>query len=212
MRKEKKRIIFWAISGMVLSLCVLITVICGLNNPPKFLANPANVIKAAEEVLDCAHSGDLDALEQMLYGTPSLGDAPTMDDSAQSVIWYAYKESIQYSLSDTPEATDTGVSLDAKITCLDISAVMDALKTVAPALMAEKANQTDNEDEIYDESHNYRESFVSGILQEATTLILQNQPQTMEQEMTLQFVRQDGKWQIVPTEELVQLLTGFVSE
>ncbi len=212
MERGKRTVLCWASAGAVLSLCVLITVFCGLKSHPRFLASPSKVMNAAEEVLNCARAGDLGSLSKLLYGEPSLGNVQSRDSSAQSMIWYAYLESIQYSVSETIDATDTGVSLSVTVTCLDISTVIESLKDAAPALMAHKASQIDDESIIYDESHNYREAFVAEVLQDATEQILQKQPQTAEHEVTLQLVRSDEDWQVVPTDELLQLLTGFVSE
>lgn len=212
MKTKKKAAAGWAAAGAVLSLCVLIAVIYGLNRDPQFLADPSKVTAAAEEVLDCACTGDLDTLEKMLYCEPSLGDVPNRDTSVQSMIWYAYLDSIRYSLPDTPEVTDEGISLNVSITCLDISAITEALKDTAPDLMAQEAAAAGSDEEIYDADHNYRESFISEVLQKAVSQILRRQPQTMEREITLQLVRSDRQWQVVPNEELLQLLSGFVSE
>ena len=34
----------------------------------------------------------------------------------------------------------------------------------------------------------------------------------MERDITLTFARSNGKWLVVPTEDFVQLLSGYVSE
>jgi len=209
----KKRVTTgWAAVGAVLSLCALIAVVYGLNSEPRFQADPSKVVTAAEEVLNCARTGDWESLGKILYGDPSLGEAPNRDSSVQNMIWYSYLESLQYSISESPNVTEAGVSLNVTINCLDISAVMDSLKETAPATMARKASQTDDESLIYDESHNYRDTFVTEVLRDATAQILQAEPQTTEREVTLQFVRSDGQWQAVPNDELLGLLTGFVSE
>lgn len=212
MKTRKKGTIGWSSAGAVLSLCVLIAVIYGLNSTPRLLADPSKVTSAAEKVLDCARTGDLESLEKMLFGEPSLGDVPSRDSSPQSMIWYEYLDSIQYSLPDALEVTDEGISINVTVTCLDISAVTDALNNTAPDLMERKAAAAGSEEEIYDTDHNYRESFVSEVLREAVSQILRMHPQTMERKITLQLVRSDGLWQVVPNEDLLQLLSGFVSD
>lgn len=212
MKTRKRVTIGWASAGAVLSLCVLFAVIFGLNSKPRLLADPSKVMSAAEEVLDCARSGDLGSLEKMLFGEPILGDVPSRDSSAQSMIWYEYLDSIQYSLPAAPEVTDEGIFINVTVTCLDISAVTDALKDTAPDLMERKAATVGSEEEIYDADRNYRDSFVCEVLREAVSQILRKQPQTMKREITLQLVRSNGQWQVVPNEELLLLLSGFVSE
>lgn len=211
MKKTKRSVILWLIAGAVVCLCTLGAVVYGVNSTPAVLVDPAAVTEAAEQVLACARSGDYDALGQMLYGAPDLGTRPEQSGDAESLIWSAYLDSIQYQLSDECSASGSGVALNVRITCLDISAVTDSLQTIAPELLAQKAEEMDTEEEIYDEEHNYREAFISEVLRSATAQVLAEQPRTMEREITLRLLRSNGHWQVVPTEELLQFLSGFVS-
>ena len=158
----------------------------------------------------CAAAGDYGALEALLYGAPHLGEAPQKDDSAQGLIWKAYLDSIEYSFGSC-YAVDSNMALDVCVTCLDISSVTDSIQEIAPGLMAKKAAQITDENKVYDEAHNYREDFLAEVMAESAAQALGNQAQTMEQTFTLLLVRSNGTWQVVPTEEFLRFLSGFVS-
>lgn len=209
MEKTKRSVILWSIAGAILSLCTLAAVIYGINSTPKVLVDSEALAASAEEVLECARSGDYDALSQLLYGTPDLGACPEKAENAESMIWYAFLDSIDYQVSQECYASGSGVALDIRIRCLDISAVTASLQAIAPELLLQTAQQ---EEDIYDEQNNYRESFISDVLCAATAQVLAEEPQLLDRELTLTFTRSDGRWQVVPTESLLQLLSGYVSE
>lgn len=209
MEKTKRSVILWSIAGAILSLCTLAAVIYGINSTPKVLVDSEALAASAEEVLECARSGDYDALSQLLYGTPDLGACPEKAENAESMIWYAFLDSIDYQVSQECYASGSGVALDIRIRCLDISAVTASLQAIAPELLLQTAQQ---EEDIYDEQNNYRESFISEVLCAATAQVLAEEPQLLDRELTLTFTQSDGRWQVVPTESLLQLLSGYVSE
>ena len=200
----------WAIAGLLVSLCPLFVLRYGTTHGPAILVDSQSVAEAADQVMACAAAGDYGALEALLYGAPHLGEAPQKDDSAQGLIWKAYLDSIEYSFGSC-YAVDSNMALDVCVTCLDISSVTDSIQEIAPGLMAKKAAQITDENKVYDEAHNYREDFLAEVMAESAAQALGNQAQTMEQTFTLQLVRSDGTWQVVPTEEFLRFLSGFVS-
>ena len=200
----------WAIAGLLVSLCTLFVLRYGTTHGPAVLVDSQSVAEAADQVMACAAAGDYGALEALLYGAPHLGEAPQKDDSAQGLIWKAYLDSIEYSFGSC-YAVDSNMALDVCVTCLDISSVTDSIQEIAPGLMAKKAAQITDENKVYDEAHNYREDFLAEVMAESAAQALGNQAQTMEQTFTLQLVRSDGTWQVVPTEEFLRFLSGFVS-
>ena len=135
----------WAIAGLLVSLCTLFVLRYGTTHGPAVLVDSGSVAEAADQVMACAASGDYEALENLLYGAPHLGEAPQKDDSAQGLIWKAYLDSIEYSFPDSCYAVDANMALDVCVTCLDISSVTDSLQEIAPGLMAKKAAQITDE-------------------------------------------------------------------
>ena len=200
----------WAIAGLLVSLCTLFVLRYGTTHGPAVLVDSQSVADAADQVMACAAAGDYGALEALLYGAPHLGEAPQKDDSAQGLIWKAYLDSIEYSFGSC-YAVDSNMALDVCVTCLDISSVTDSIQEIAPGLMAKKAAQITDENKVYDEAHNYREDFLAEVMAESAAQALGNQAKTMEQTFTLLLVRSNGTWQVVPTEEFLRFLSGFVS-
>lgn len=211
MNKERKYGICWLLAAAVLSLCTLAVAAWGVGSSPTLLVDPSQVLTEVEEVLLCAQSGEYERLGSLLYGQPDLGKTPEKTREAQSMIWYAFLESITYQLPEGCYALDDQVAVDVRVSCLDITAVTDALKTIAPELLTQAGEQAQREEDIYDENHNYREDFLSQVLYDATTQALAQEREMLEKDITLCLTRQGGRWQVVPTEQLLEFLSGFVS-
>lgn len=207
MEKTTRIAICWAAAGAILVLCALGVLAYGLGHGPQLLTDPT---PAAAEVLDTVRAGEFDRLRELLSGSPKIGAFPEKDDTPQSMLWYAYLDSMTYQLSDDAVPAGSYVDVTASISCLDIRAALEALPQEAQALLEQKAGQTYEESDIYDEQHNVRSELAAELLRQAASQILENAPQ-WEQEITLQLVRMDDRWQVMPGDGLTKLLSGFLS-
>lgn len=211
MKNMKKPAILWGIAGLVLSLCVLIAAVYGMNSSPAMLADPASVTAAAEQVLDCARSGNFEELETLLSGNTQLGEAPSGEDTAESLIWQAFLESVEYEIAEEVTTSGSGVCVNVHIRCLDISQLSATLQESVPELIRKIVTETEDKSKIYDAERNYQDTFLAEVLLTATQQILTKQLPTMEFDMVLNLVPSADGWLVTPTEELLQFLTGFVA-
>lgn len=194
MKNMKKPAILWGIAGIVISLCTLIAAVYGMNGSLAIHVDTDAILTAAEQTMDTACSGDFEALGPLLAGAPDLGAAPENSGDAQGKIWQAYLDSIEYQLGKHCYADSNTVALDVQLSCLNISAVMASLQEAVPDMLTENTAA----------SHEVT-------LLSATEQILAAPP-TMERTLTLHFARSGGSWKVLPTEALLQFLSGFVSE
>ena len=212
MKQNKLPAKLWILAGIILSLLTLTVTVYGMHSTPAMAMNPDVVVDAVTETLDCVRSGDYEALGQMLYSAPDLGEAPTSTEDLESKILLTFLNSIQYRIGSDVRATDSGVSVDVHITCMDISALSTAMQEIVPDLMNQIANEIGDEKLVYNEDHNYRDDFIDQVLRTAAEQVLADAPQTMDKDLTLDLVQSGGRWQVVPTDAFVKLLSGYVSE
>lgn len=194
MKNLKKPVILWGLAGLILSLCTLVITLVGLLSEPVVRVDTEAVVSAAEQTLDCARTGDFEALQKLLAGAPDLGPAPENTGDTKSILWQAYLESLEYQFSDQCHAEGDIITLDMQLTCLDIPAVIAKLQETVPTILVENTT----------EGH-------EAVLLSATEDILSQPPMT-ERTVTLQLRNADGGWKVLANETFVQLLTGFVSE
>ena len=212
MKRNTLSVILWAAAGLILAAATIGTAIYGTRSTPGIRMDQSVVQEAAEQVMTCARSGDYAALSQLLYGNPGLGQGMEKEDEAKSMIWHAYLNSIQWTLAENCAPTATGVTLDVTVQCMDISAVTTALQAIAPERMNQLAKEKTIEEEISDKDKNSLQEFVAEVLGSATAEALAQPSQLMERTMTLELTRANGIWQVVPTQELMHFLSGFVAE
>lgn len=208
MKKKSFAAIVWMAAGIAVSLCVWI-LLSGLPRDPVLLVDEQSVRACAEEFLTRVCSGDYTGASQLLFGTPDLGEPPRSDDPV-GIIWDAYLDSIQYKCDQVCSCTDSQVTLEVQLQCLDIDSVTDVLQQKGQELLEARAREIHDESLVYDGDHNYLDSFLTPILLDATMQALDKNAQSMQRQLTLQFVRQDGAWRIVPTQQLQDFLSGFI--
>lgn len=202
----------WTAAGVFFCVLTLAVILIGVNQTTAVVTN-ANAIQAeAEALMNTIQAGDLETLSGMLYGAPDLGTAPERDKDAESMLWYAYLESLQYRISDQLTTPDNSIAVEVQLTAMDLSAVTDALQESAPGLLAEKAVALDDEKTVYDENRQYREEFIADVLLDSSRQILSQPLAEAEHTLTLHFVRSGHSWLALPSEELLHLLSGYITQ
>ena len=191
---------------MFFSIITLAIAIYGINSKTVSLMDSADAMDAAAQVMDAVCAGDFDALEELLSDQPDLGECPPKNQEAENLIWHAYIDSIQYQLYPSEEE----MAVDVSVSCLDVPAVLTQMQSIVPQLLKDAKRNGDAD--IYDAEHNYQEAFLSETLSTAAKQILSGETQTREVDVTLKLVRSRGSWRVLPTEELQNLLSGFISE
>lgn len=212
MKEKTKKPLCWTAAGILLALLTVVFIVYGLSGAPVVAVSSAAAQEEAAQVMDTLIRGDRAALSGMLYGNPRLDPLPEDASSAERLIWERYLDSFNYHFEDAVTATDNGISIEMTLRCLDIPALMEVLKTTTPTLLNQKAQALGDESLIYDSEQNYRPEFLDAVLQEAVKTSLDAQPETREHRIILEFRRWNGQWKLVPSEEVQDLLTGFLAE
>ena len=95
------------------------------------------------------------------------------------------------------------------ITHLDVSTIVGKFPERAKSLMDQKIAAAENLTEIYDEQNNFRQELVEQVLQEALQQTLAQDGETVTREVSLKLVNRDGRWWVIPHQNLLQILTGL---
>lgn len=210
-KRIKTPLIFLAV-GCLAALAAGALILTGLYREPIVAVSAAALRKNGEQAMTALIQDDRAALSDCLYGNPQLDELPEGTSEAERMIRERYLESLDYYFSESVYPTENGVSLEMTLRCLDIGALMDQLKTVTPALLAEKAQTMEDESQVYDETHQYRSEFLDAVLQEAVQLVLKEEPDTREHTLSLEFCRWKGQWKLVPSAQVQAMLAGFITE
>lgn len=198
----------WALLGVLLAVGTIGTAVYALDAQPVIWQQPLGAEERAAELMDAICRGDFEHAQMSLYRTPSFG-VQAEGDGIEARIWDAFVNSLEYEFQGLCYATQSGIAVDVQIRSLDIPSVTLAMRKHAEELLKQRVEQAENVSDVYDESNNYREDFVTRILQDAATEALTEAHTLREQTVPLYLTFEGGQWWVMPTQQLVNVLSGF---
>ncbi len=189
MLQTKKSALPWLTLGLLLSLVVLLVVSTGLTGQVT-VTDSDGIPAAADAVMNSIRSGDWQALDEMIAGSPGIAPETGEENSVEQMIWKAYQNSLQWTCADTFHPDGRYVTLDISVTCLDIHGVTDAI-----AEILEESAAGENQRQL--------------LLHSAAEQVLKSDPPVKTSQITLSFLREQRQWKLIPDRALQTLLSGF---
>ena len=190
MKRRTQRTLFWALAGLLFSLSVFLVVISGLSGKIQ-ITDTAGIPIAADSVMNAIHTGDWNTLELLVAEEYSLEPMAGEDGSAERIIWEAYQQSLQWNCSEEFDIDGAKVMQKVSVTCLDIPALTGRMIEILPKIADDVAG----------------EDLLSAA---ADTALFEDLP-LLQKEITMTFVRMDGRWKLIPNNTLLALLSGFTA-
>lgn len=194
MAYTKKKTLLWSAGGLLISLLILLVVSGGLLGKV-LVIEPEGISETTDAVMTCVCTGDWKALELLVSGNSALAPATGEEDSAENLIWNAYQKSLQWICTEEFDIQGPHVTQRVTVTCLDISAVTSLMAQI----LREPADSGANPEN--------RAQYLRATAEQA----LKSDAPTMQREITLTFVRENGRWQMIPDSALLALLSGFTA-
>lgn len=197
--------------GTVLAVGTVALSLWARNAEPVLVSTPEGAVETAEAMLDAVCRGDYEAAGSLMQGNPDLGADRQPADAVGVLLWDAYVGSMEYSLSGSCYATDSGVAQNVAWTSLDLSGFTELLGTEAQTLLTQRVENTQDPDQVYDENGEYRTDFVMEVLLDAAEQILRNDPEYTTRMITLKLVYEQGQWRVVPEAALLAAISGDIA-
>ena len=193
MTNAKKQTLLWLLAGLVFSLLTLLVIWTGLSGKV-WITDPEGIPETADAIMDSIQAGDWAALEEMVLGSPSLTPRVGAPDSAEKMIWDAYRNSLQWSCEDPFRIQGSLISQKVSVTCLDIPSVTDAISTMLSS----------------SDSTGFYAATQTEFLHTVAAHVLESELPMIRREITLTFQRGMGRWMLVPNNALLMLLSGLI--
>jgi len=197
--------------GIAVLVFTMVLAFVSLDAETVLLTPPGEALERAETMMDAVAAGDYASAGQLMYGQPDLGADREPADKVGQLVWDSFTNSISYEFVGECYATDSGISQNVSITCLELSSVMSNLKTRVNTLLNERIAQATEMSQLYDEENNFREDLVEEVLQQAVTAALQEDAQSVTREVTLSLAYREGQWWVVPDAALLNAISGGVA-
>lgn len=210
MRKIRIFSALFGLLGCAVAALGIWLALSNIHSGPVMLRLPEEVQRRVNTVLNALVEGDYETVSAGLSGKPDLGLHRQPADPVGQIIWEALADSFSWEIAGDFYATETGVAVDVVISFLDVDSVTRNLQQRAQNLLQQRVAQATDTDEIYNEHNEYRDDVILEVLQEAARDALKEDAQWTTRNVTLNLIRENGSWQIVPDEALLAALSGGI--
>lgn len=198
----------------VLAACLTAAVIAAAvlcpSQKPLLLDAPEEAVTCAAELMEAVCNGDFSKAETFLYGNAKLGADRQPSDSAGSLIWEAYVQSLDYQLVGELYPTESGLAQDVKIISLELDSVTKNLDVRAQQILTETIAEAEDVSQLYDENNEYREELVMGILRQAVQDALEEDTRYAYQVIPLRLVYSGEEWNVVADRNFLNAISGGI--
>ena len=128
------------------------------------------------------------------------------------MIWEGFAGSFSCEILGSCYPTESGVSLDVRITSLDLNSATASIGDRTQILLQQRLDSAQNMDEIYDASGNYLDSLLQELMAQAAKEALAQESKFITREVTLSMVHRDGQWWVLPEADLLEAISyGLLS-
>ena len=193
MTKANKQTLLWFSAGLVFSFLTLLVIWTGLSGKV-WITGPEEIPDAVDAVMTSIQTGDWVRLEEMVSGNPELTPKVGAEDSAEKMIWDAYRNSLQWSCEEPFRIHSSLITQKVSITCMDIPSITDAISTMLSS----------------PDSTGFYAATQTEFLHTVAAHVLESELPMIRREITLTFQRNQGHWMLVPNNALLKLLSGFI--
>ena len=197
--------------GLALAVCAIQVALTYRSADPILISTPKNARQTVDAMLREATSGDYAAASQRILGNPKFGMSYDPQGQAEKMIWEEFMGSFSYELVGECFVTEEGFAQNARISYLDLDSVTTGLQPKVQALLEQRVEEAQRPEEIYDENHELKESFILEALQDVVAEAIEQNARIKTVDVTVSMIWRDGQWCIVPNDGLLSALSGGIT-
>ncbi len=195
--------VLWLL-GIGIAAAGIVLAFLGIGAEPVMGEPPRQAREQAATVLDAVLAGDYETAARGMYGCPDLGVDRAPETPAGALLWDAFVESLDYELAESCQAGENGVTQEVRLTCLDLSAVTGQLQRRLNEALEEREAREDPG--IYDENGRFLQEVVDQAMYQAAQECVALDAVTKTLELQLELTYADGRWWVMPEEDLLQAI------
>ena len=204
--------VFFALLGLVVALMSVWGAFTFRNAPPMLVSPSEDAVNSLHSMLDSFCKGDYANASSKIYGSPDFGMDTVPNDPMEAMIWKQFRNSFSYELLGNFVSTESGLTHQVRITCMDLDSVTDPLKELVRKLIEERIATAEEMEQIYDENNDFKETFVMNALEDAVKESLSGTISTKSFDITVSLVWRDDQWWILPSGDLLSALSGGMTK
>lgn len=181
---------------------------CSRENPPVGLG-----IEDASTVVDsfcqALNDGDYETIDSMIYLYSSVNLASEPEDRTTAKLFDCLKDSLVCRTVGEASVSGRNARQDIEVKYFSINRAANDVKVITQYLYEERMEQAQSNEELYDSTGNLLESVAMEIYDVAIEQVIKTPEKYMVSDrITVELVYENGGWEVVLSEDLVQLLLG----
>lgn len=179
----------------------------GPGSEPLLLSSAGRCEDTAEAFFDTLCAGDYESASSYCRNGLPREEPPAEEDAA--ALYALLRESWSWEAAGEAEQSGIHARIPVRFTALSPEALCADLKGDVNALLSRYVEEAALSSDIYDEAGQYRESVVMRAWDEAFSARLSRAAEFTEtRELSVELVYEGGRWQIVPSSELLAAMAG----
>lgn len=212
MKLAKCLSVFFAVMAAALIVVTAIGYARFHQEPPLIRTSVEGAETRSEMLMEALCGGDYTAASESLYGNPALQWNVETASELGTLIWPAYSNSVSYSFTGPCYVTGSGVFRDVTVTALDIPDLRAKIQGQYLILLDPHLADAQYDSEAFDDDGNLRPDFSANLLRQAVEKVLQREREYVSHQITLELVLRDGRWWVMPTRELIDVVSGAATK
>ena len=193
--------ILYAAAALAAAVVLLILLTAGRRAPAIF-GTPSAAAETVQSFADAVSAGDLNTAASCLYGSPRLTGDSFDDGSAGAALWARFTGSLRCTVSGPAAATAAGVSYILTCEGMDLTAALSELEEILPDFLSRRAA---SDPDAYAADGGWRQEFLDDALPAAAAAVSETR---FSRQFTVELVKEDGAWKIIPDAALLSALSG----
>jgi len=170
------------------------------------IAEASDTVKEFCERLD---NGDYEGVEDMVNQYTSLNLTSVPEESATRKLFACLKDNLSCERLGECVTVGRTASQEISVTYFDMTLAREDVRGFAQTAFDMKLEEAKSNEELYDENGDLLESVAMEIYEEAVDSVVESSDKYMSQKtFLLELIYEEGHWQIVLTDGLVDVLLG----
>lgn len=210
MARERAARGFGICSAVLAFVIILLSIFCR-NASPLVLGGVSRASRQVNAMLCDVKTLDASVISSYFTEGTDLERMYSLDNPVANALTKKVWESLEFEISGNAYGADSALAVDVTIRAVDAGKTLESAKAQVRPLVNEKVRLAQNLDAIMGEDGQYREDFLNTVLLEALSDALKK-PVMGEQSITVYVRKNGGRWEILPEDSLINVLSGWMKE
>ncbi len=208
---RKRVAVGFGICAAALALAVVMLCVFCRNASPLVFGGTRKATRQVSKLLSDVNTADVEVLTSYFPEDTDLERMYSLNNPVADALTREVWKSLSFEIEREAYGADSALAVDVKLRAMDAGKTLEKAKEKVRPLVSEKVKKAESLDAIFDADNQYKEEFLNAVLLEALDDALKN-PEMREQTITVYVRKESGRWEILPEDSFINVLSGWMKE